>query len=147
MRTQGMTDDPFDHASPEAVIDHAAQRLRQRRVADDLFDTGPKAQYGARIAERGEIGDGTAGRVDDVVHVLMRNVTQETGSRVDAPAPKRIQNGFAIVLEQRRRDVEKKIDRLVAVARAHAGLLQIVVHVGRRKGRCDEATAPVLRPG
>ena len=43
MMAQAVADHPFHHAFGQTCIDHPAQRLGQRRIADNLLDPRPKA--------------------------------------------------------------------------------------------------------
>ena len=67
MVAQCVTDHPFNHAFGQGGVYHAAQGLGQGGIANDPFNTGPKAKHGfaARIGR--EILQRAGGGVYDVI--------------------------------------------------------------------------------
>ena len=67
MMAQHMAHDIFDHAFGQFMVDHAAQRLGQRRVARIFLDPRPQAQHRLAAGKGGEIADRATGGKDDII--------------------------------------------------------------------------------
>ncbi len=67
--TQDMARDPLDHAFFQPCVDHPAQRLCERRIADNPFYTGPEAKNCFGVGEGGEVTDRAVRRIDDVIDI------------------------------------------------------------------------------
>ncbi len=64
---QRMSYDIFDHSLRQRRVDHAAERLGERRVGHDPLDPGPEVQHRLAAGERREIGDRATRGEDDVI--------------------------------------------------------------------------------